>query len=34
LTPTGKGRQRRMNRWQPALNAFAIIFEGRIFPTA
>jgi hypothetical protein len=22
-----------MNRWKPALNAFAITFEGRIFPT-
>src|SRR4051794_27138208 len=30
LDPTGKGRQ----RWKPALNAFAITFEGRIFPTA
>jgi putative transposase len=34
LDPTGKGRQRWMNRWKPALNAFAITFEGRIFPTA
>ena len=34
LDPTGKGRQRWMNRWKPALNAFAISFEGRIFPTA
>jgi putative transposase len=33
LDPTGKGRQRWMNRWKPALNAFAITFEGRIFPT-
>jgi putative transposase len=32
--PTGKGRQRWMNRWKPALNAFAITFEGRLFPTA
>jgi transposase-like protein len=33
LDPTGKGRKRWMNRWKPALNAFAITFEGRIFPT-
>ena len=33
LDPTGRGRQRWMNRWKPALNAFAIAFEGRIFPT-
>jgi hypothetical protein len=33
LDPTGRGRQRWMNRWKPALNAFAITFEGRIFPT-
>jgi transposase-like protein len=32
LDPTGKGRQRWMTRWKPALNAFAITFEGRIFP--
>jgi putative transposase len=32
LDPTGKGRQRWMNRWKPALNAFAITFEGRLFP--
>jgi len=32
LDPTGKGRRRWMNRWKPALNAFAITFEGRIFP--
>ena len=24
---------RRMVRWKPALNAFAIAFEGRIIPT-
>jgi len=23
----------RMNRWKPALNAFAITFEGRLFTT-
>ena len=33
LDPTGRGRQRWMNRWKPALNAAAIAFEGRIFPT-
>jgi hypothetical protein len=33
LDPTGRGRQRWMNRWKPALNAFAIASEGRIFPT-
>ena len=31
LDPTGKGAARWMNRWKPALNAFAITFEGRIF---
>jgi putative transposase len=30
LDPTGKGAARWMNRWKPALNAFAITFEGRI----
>lgn len=34
LDPTGQGRQRWMNLWKPALNAFAIAFEGRIFPTS
>lgn len=33
LDPTGRGSERWMNRWKPALNAFAITFEGRIFPT-
>jgi transposase-like protein len=33
LDPTGTGRQRWTNRWKPALNAFAIAFEGRIMPT-
>jgi transposase-like protein len=33
LDPTGKGATRWMNRWKPALNAFAITFEGRLFPT-
>jgi transposase-like protein len=30
LDPTGKGRARWASRWKPALNAFAISFEGRI----
>jgi putative transposase len=34
LDPTGKGRQRWAARWKPALNAFAITFEGRITPSA
>ena len=33
LEPTGRGSERWMNRWKPALNAFAITFEGRLFPT-
>lgn len=33
LDPTGRGRARWMMRWKPALNAFAITFEGRITPT-
>lgn len=33
LDPTGDGKKRWMNRWKPALNAFAITFEGRLFPT-
>lgn len=33
LDPTGKGAHRWMNRWKPALNAFAVTFEGRLFPT-
>lgn len=32
LDPTGRGSERWMNRWKPALNAFAITFEGRLFP--
>jgi transposase-like protein len=32
LDPTGDGRKRWMMRWKPALNAFAITFEGRILP--
>lgn len=32
LDPTGRGRQRWTMRWKAALNAFAITFEGRIFP--
>jgi transposase-like protein len=30
LDPAGKGRKRWASRWKPALNAFAISFEGRI----
>ena len=33
LDPTGRGRARRAMRWKPALNAFAITFEGRILPS-
>jgi putative transposase len=33
LDPTGRGRARWMIRWKPALNAFAITFEGRLHPT-
>ena len=32
LDPTGQGRARWATRWKPALNAFAITFEGRINP--
>jgi transposase-like protein len=32
LDPTGKGRKRWINRWKPALNAFAISFPGRLDP--
>jgi putative transposase len=32
LDPTGRGAHRWMNRWKPALNAFAVTFEGRLFP--
>lgn len=31
LDPKGTGQERWMNRWKPALNAFAIAFEGRLF---
>lgn len=34
LDPTGKGRQLWVNRCKPALNAFAIAFEGRNFLTS
>lgn len=34
LDPTGRGRRRWMNRWKPALNAFAITFEGRLRPSS
>jgi putative transposase len=30
LDPTGRGRRRWSNRCKPALNAFAVTFEGRI----
>ena len=33
LDPTGRGRTRWAIRWKPALNAFAITFEGRIVPS-
>jgi transposase-like protein len=33
LDPTGRGRARWATRWKPALNAFAITFEGRITPS-
>ena len=33
LDPTGRGRSRWITRWKPALNAFAITFEGRPTPS-
>ena len=33
LDPTGRGRKRWAMRWKPALNAFAITFEGRLTPS-
>jgi transposase-like protein len=33
LDPTGRGAERWMNRWKPALNAFAVTFEGRLLRT-
>jgi putative transposase len=30
LDPTGKGKARWATTWKPALNAFAVTFEGRI----
>jgi transposase-like protein len=33
LDLTGRGRARWAMRWKPALNAFAITFEGRIVPS-
>jgi transposase-like protein len=33
LDPTGKGRARWVNQWKPALNAFAIAFDGHINPS-
>ena len=32
LDPTGTAKTRWMNRWKPALNAFAITFPGRLDP--
>jgi len=32
LDPTGKGRQRWINRWKAPLNAFEIAFPGRLTP--
>lgn len=32
LDPTGRGRARWITRWKPALNAFAVTFEGRLDP--
>jgi transposase-like protein len=34
LDPTGRGSARWVMRWKPALNAFAITFEGRIVPSS
>jgi putative transposase len=34
LDPTRRGKARWAMRWKPALNAFAITFEGRIVPSA
>jgi putative transposase len=31
LDPKGTGQERWMNRWKPALNAFAMTCEGRLF---
>jgi transposase-like protein len=33
LDPTGRGRARWTIRWKPALNAFAITFDGRVLPS-
>jgi putative transposase len=33
LDPTGRGKTRWAIRWKPALNTFAITFEGRILPS-
>ena len=33
LDPTDRGRARWAMRWKPALNAFAITFDGRIVPS-
>jgi putative transposase len=33
LDPTGRGKAKWAMRWKPALNAFAITFDGRIVPS-
>jgi hypothetical protein len=33
LDPTGRGRARWVTKWKPALNSFAITFEGRLVPS-
>jgi transposase-like protein len=33
LDPTGGGRRRWTIRWKPALNAFELMFEGRLHPS-
>ena len=33
LDPTGRGTARWAVHWKPALNAFAITFDGRIVPS-
>ena len=34
LDPSGTARQRWSNKWKPALNAFEIAFDGRLYPGA
>jgi putative transposase len=33
LDPSGKAPQRWSNRWKPALNAFEMAFDGRLYPS-